>query len=462
MKSRKNLYQQELKPPSTFLDVVACFSEEEWKLLHEWQNELFNNVMKEIHQALSSLGPVIASSVFSLRAKENEHHNLSHHQDLERNNESHVTRFPALDADVSLRVEKDVEVGLVGDGSSKGGERIIIPHSGHPVERTDVLHKIKRDGPGTFTPVTSFRMIQEVEKSVISHRHSGTQDIRTQTGENVNSEDISFRIKEEGDGDFMCNQDATVKDHMNITRGINTSIKAMKNQQESHWEGASVSSECENKSIQKADVTPHHGINPGMTPHTQYDNGFPLWSPRLKRKRNHKGKKMQYVVAETKESINELIPIGSYQNMQTESKRYVCRQCGNCFQQSLEGTVRDQGNMEMQPNTCNDCEKSFRQLTNLNSDQGQHLGEKPHKCAECGKSFRIAQSLLIHQRVHTGEKPYTCNQCGKDFRQLPHLVKHQRRHTGEKPYVCIVCKRGFINSSNLKRHQQIHTRELGI
>ncbi|XP_078535418.1 uncharacterized protein LOC144822141 isoform X2 [Lissotriton helveticus] len=482
MKSRKNLYQQDLKPAGTFLDVVACFSEDEWKLLHEWQNELFNNVMKEIHHALTSLGPVIASSVFSLRAKENEHQNLSYSQDLERRNDSPVARFPALNDDVILPMEQDVEVGLALDGTSKGEESIIIPHSG-------------------AGPVTSFRIIQEGEKSAISHQHSGTQDASIQSGQAVNSEDILIRIKEEDDTDFMCYQDPTVKDHMKVSRGqavnsedilirikeeddtdfmcyqdptvkdhmkvsrgVNTFRHTIKNQQGSHLEGASISSECENTIVHKVDATPHHSINPeySMIPYAHSDNGFPLWSPRVKRKRNHKGKKMQFVVAKTKQSINKLTPIGSYQNMQTESELYICRKCGNCFQQSLKGTVGHQSNMDRQPNICDDCDKSFRQLTNLNNDQGEQMGEKSHKCTECGKSFRIAQSLLIHQRVHTGEKPYTCNQCGKDFRQRSHLVKHQRRHTGEKPFVCIVCERGFINSSNLKRHQQLHTRELSI
>ncbi|KAJ1161147.1 hypothetical protein NDU88_001634 [Pleurodeles waltl] len=56
--------------PVAFCDVAAHFSEEEWELLHEWQKELYRNVMKEIHQALISLGPLIATSVFSLRPKE--------------------------------------------------------------------------------------------------------------------------------------------------------------------------------------------------------------------------------------------------------------------------------------------------------------------------------------------------------------------------------------------------------
>ncbi|XP_069463557.1 uncharacterized protein [Ambystoma mexicanum] len=56
----------------TFCDVAARFSEEEWRLLQHWQKEMYKNVMREIHQAFSSLGPLIATSIFSLRPKEKE------------------------------------------------------------------------------------------------------------------------------------------------------------------------------------------------------------------------------------------------------------------------------------------------------------------------------------------------------------------------------------------------------
>ncbi|KAJ1153669.1 hypothetical protein NDU88_006428 [Pleurodeles waltl] len=59
------------KMPVTFHDAAVHFSAEEWTQLHEWQKELYRKVMKEIHQALISLGPIIAATVFSLQAKEN-------------------------------------------------------------------------------------------------------------------------------------------------------------------------------------------------------------------------------------------------------------------------------------------------------------------------------------------------------------------------------------------------------
>ncbi|KAJ1183281.1 hypothetical protein NDU88_000106 [Pleurodeles waltl] len=58
--------------PVTMLDVSSHFSGEEWKLLHDWQKDLYRNVMNEIHQALVSLGPLIVTTVFSLRAGEKE------------------------------------------------------------------------------------------------------------------------------------------------------------------------------------------------------------------------------------------------------------------------------------------------------------------------------------------------------------------------------------------------------
>ncbi|KAJ1081582.1 hypothetical protein NDU88_001761 [Pleurodeles waltl] len=56
----------------TFKDVAACFSEDEWALLEEWQKELFRHVMMEIHGVLNSLGYGIANpcTVFKIKTEE--------------------------------------------------------------------------------------------------------------------------------------------------------------------------------------------------------------------------------------------------------------------------------------------------------------------------------------------------------------------------------------------------------
>lgn len=39
-----------------FNDVAVCFSLKDWQLLAHWQRKLYQNIMKEIHGALTALG----------------------------------------------------------------------------------------------------------------------------------------------------------------------------------------------------------------------------------------------------------------------------------------------------------------------------------------------------------------------------------------------------------------------
>ncbi|XP_053120702.1 zinc finger protein 775 [Hemicordylus capensis] len=89
----------------------------------------------------------------------------------------------------------------------------------------------------------------------------------------------------------------------------------------------------------------------------------------------------------------------------------------------------------------------------------QLAGDRPYACAQCGKSFRHKPNLLAHRQVHTGERRYQCQECGKSFGSKAYLASHQHIHTGEKPYVCGQCGKSFRHKPNLISHQKIHTRE---
>ncbi|XP_063003638.1 zinc finger protein 775 [Elgaria multicarinata webbii] len=89
----------------------------------------------------------------------------------------------------------------------------------------------------------------------------------------------------------------------------------------------------------------------------------------------------------------------------------------------------------------------------------QLAADRPYTCNQCGKSFRHKPNLLAHRQVHTGERRYQCQECGKSFGSKAYLASHQHIHTGEKPYVCGQCGKSFRHKPNLISHQKIHTRE---
>ncbi|KAG9482338.1 hypothetical protein GDO78_011170 [Eleutherodactylus coqui] len=58
--------------PITFQDVAASFAEEQWMRLEDWQKEIYKTVIKEIHEAILSLGYTIINPnvVFSIKKQD--------------------------------------------------------------------------------------------------------------------------------------------------------------------------------------------------------------------------------------------------------------------------------------------------------------------------------------------------------------------------------------------------------
>ncbi|XP_078535253.1 uncharacterized protein LOC144822052 isoform X2 [Lissotriton helveticus] len=171
----------------TFCDVAACFSEEEWKLLHIWQKELYKTVMKEIQQAFSSLGPLIATSIFSLRPKQKKNvcsmeiqrlekrahitpssrdssdttfsarnhlkhletttHYLKHRENTEEKErtEDANAEYHTLNSDNILRMDEELLPGSMDHYSSEGGESSSGLRIDHPVISSVCSLKIKQE-----------------------------------------------------------------------------------------------------------------------------------------------------------------------------------------------------------------------------------------------------------------------------------------------------------------------------
>ncbi|XP_069482356.1 zinc finger protein 587-like [Ambystoma mexicanum] len=486
----------------TFCDVAACFSEEEWKLLHEWQKDLYSNVMKEIQQALTSLGPLIATNIFSLKAKNKQDMLNDNPQDpgtrqqrdcspnsqfghsdvhfrIHMDENQHLKDQPAkhrkkrkdnFGKGVScteniLEMQQNVQTSCLQSHASEGGGSGSGLSSGHELKILTTASNIKEEEKMAY-PMLSVHpgKIQDIHCPTALPFLAPEQEVLFREGRKTSTilntglhPGVSFYIKDEGKSCSMEHQDSLRNEGFSDV--VDTSMPVNSNKQQLGFlEESPGSNEYSTTMSHKLDENDYQQIKLSEAyACPEYDNSVNQRSKPAHHKRSLT-RKMPYSWTEYDGSTNESVARSQLQKMQTGLELFICSQCGNCFNQSQKDITLQQGNSDEQNNTCSQCANILNLSNQQPSDQGEYLDERPYKCCECGKSFRKAQTLMIHRRVHTGEKPYPCSKCGKNFRQLAHLVKHERMHMGEKPYICNICERRFIDSSHLKRHQQIHNR----
>ncbi|XP_056400542.1 uncharacterized protein LOC130294562 isoform X2 [Hyla sarda] len=102
-----------IQGPITFQDVAASFTEKQWMHLEDWQKEIYKTVVKEIHEAIISLGYTIINPeiVFNVK-KANESSVRVNSQSVEKN--TGTRDLP----DILLRV-KDEHLGEAPPGTEK-------------------------------------------------------------------------------------------------------------------------------------------------------------------------------------------------------------------------------------------------------------------------------------------------------------------------------------------------------
>ncbi|XP_069091056.1 zinc finger protein 282-like isoform X2 [Pleurodeles waltl] len=108
MKIRKGISKRDSEERSvTFHDVAAYFTEENWNTLHRWQKELYRNVVKEIHQALISLGYQITNPDTMVRIYKQEE---PHARDLDRRagiSDRLTSCYANVCPDILLRIKQE-------------------------------------------------------------------------------------------------------------------------------------------------------------------------------------------------------------------------------------------------------------------------------------------------------------------------------------------------------------------
>lgn len=372
----------------TFQDVASCFSEEEWKLLHEWQKELYANVMKEIQQTLMSLGPRIAASVFSLRVNEAEE--LSHVDPLDsetKHASGHSPRFQSLFNDVGSKNTDESIVNLMSNPATEKGERS-VEHSAEFAVIPEVFSvHIKEEDTYNLDheDIEMTESIRVTGNGIMNKQRKAVHPIKY-------SESTPFYQLTMGK--------VRAKVQKNIYKGPEgrTHIGPVSNRK---LRGERTN-QCESLFINSAPFSSHQG------------------SPKL-------GRLEKFDKRESKQ--NNLQFLKSLPNLQHNMRMFSCTQCNKSY--SLKGElIRHMiTHSGVRPYPCTECEKSFFQMPHLIRHQTTHSGEKPFVCTFCDKRFNRKDYLNAHRRIHTGERPYKCTECEKSFTWKGELNQHRKKHS---------------------------------
>ncbi|XP_069463720.1 zinc finger protein 248-like isoform X2 [Ambystoma mexicanum] len=487
--------------PVTFDDIAACFSEEEWKLLHQWQKELYQTLMNEIHQSLISLGPLIAASVFSLKPTEKEvachmnserryYNNYSPSDpvsnssvqfndrrkksqeknpdaDRRRSNDVLGTGLPTFTSDTILSTTAELEDNFMNyQGLKEGNCR--NHQSSEPVDTQSLLitqgvslniknegevYSEKRQHSERQTGILHSRDIisvnvmnkgQELKENVMDHHDAKEESSSTSILV------VSSRIKEEKNPFCMDEKVSGKRKRITQLDGVDASIMCTNQKHASSWESTCLENEFKRCSP-KLDQIKENRSQHVEKEYTYTDDSNFTQRPNIvehqEAQAGHRTVHTDYL----KRNLG-LADVIQLKKTQTCLKLYICSQCGNYFRQP--------SNVNTQHHTiCSECEKSFSQSSNLNKCKRKQTEKASHICKECGKICKHSQALRLHQRVHTGEKPHACGECGRCFSVMANLIRHQRIHTGEKPYTCSLCGKSFRQLPHLIKHQRMHMRE---
>ncbi|XP_069502165.1 zinc finger protein 135-like isoform X2 [Ambystoma mexicanum] len=506
MKTRKEMSHKDLDgAPLTFHDVVACFSEEEWKLLQHWQQELYNNLMKEIQQVFHSLGPLIATSVFSLQHKEMEDLCSDELQDFEtHSNTSSSLRHMAAESGVSLMGNqhlKNTEDRKSCHGSRKGDHTqssgCVLRKEEEPLLDTVDCYGVEGvksstdsgSGDHIYYPGNDLRLQEELESEVMDSSTVERAEGSTGhfSGDHIYYPGNDLRLQEELECELM--------DHSTVERGEGST---------GHCSG-------------HADITPVVSINikregeSYSTDHIKQEKRESLPSttrlevatPVAAIGINEDGetyaidiqdcKKRENVTGhEGNKSMKRGKDIGN--SLQCNDKATQCKPTANKLKLSMVQRLHekkrcvsisgsDQELIEEKGaqwnSTCNQptlfkihritphvgTSEKYNTIDRATTNDTMNLCDS-NQLQSC-KTYTYAESWKTYQKIsptqlerqHKVKGAFSCAECGKNFTAAPSLVRHERIHTGERPFHCAFCGKSFNRKEVLLRHQKMHTGE---
>ncbi|XP_069482337.1 zinc finger protein 417-like [Ambystoma mexicanum] len=437
-------WQDSDKAPVTFQDVAACFSEEEWKLLYQWQKELYRNVMLEIHQALTSLGPLIAASVFSLRAKEKGDLSPATSQDSERRYSfNHSTHGTTANPNVLCRINREETLPLKNSQGTEGIARsdCFITEEESCASWTD--HHDLEEGVSNNHPASGHGVIPSVVSLNIKE-----EEIYLIEDDEFEKRENSSESTGEGLFTGRRNDVGSLKSTEPMTLCKDSSGKIKENALQTEMEiNSRIRLWSDNNQETDRNETSHYTRDICTIKHSnlyQETSDIELDASNVDESYSNPDK---FITSQPTTLQNWRTPAFEECEVRFSATGNVCK--------------AQRTHMSERQSMYPDYKKRFTSNHHQNEHSRTHAGERnpavgSFVCTECAKTFSIKGSLLRHQKAHAGVR-YACTECDKSFTQKGDLTIHQRTHSGKNPYTCTHCQKSFSSKCNLNQHKRKHT-----
>ncbi|KAM8927164.1 uncharacterized protein RCH25_007449 [Pelodytes ibericus] len=365
--------------PITFSDVAASFTEAQWVHLDNWKKELYYNVMKEIHEALLTLGYMITNPdiVFSVKQSDDAYVRLGYCNADGKN--TIVEDHP----DILITIEDDGSLTEMHQKEEKC-ERL-KKFETHAIRHPDIVIQIEDEHSEEKQDVT---FVKHYEASHASHP--------------VITSVLALSIKEEED----------------LHNGIHSSPRNRDDTANSTIVKQEILISDEDIEENTSTVYSTNSFSNSDVPGVQLQNPLPNKFPQR-----------PYVCSQCDKRFVFQSSVSRHKKIHQEQDLLKCMDCDQCFP-GLTFLLRHKStHTNDRPYSCDRCHKSYRNRSSLYKHKRSHTGERPYVCSECGKSFSHNFHLLRHQQIHTGERPFECRLCDKRFYRKATLEKHQIVHT---------------------------------
>ncbi|XP_069507824.1 RB-associated KRAB zinc finger protein-like isoform X2 [Ambystoma mexicanum] len=516
-------HRREMSQPShesSFRDAAACFSDEEWNLLRDWQKDLYRNVMKEIHQALISLGPLIATTVSSLRAKEKqelcpvgrsdsrrresmynsptralnrgENQRLANPEDAvgeDLTNQS--TGNPILNKDKCVRPEES-SVIYIDPVGPEAEQRSANPSLAYPVvtavfslsANNSGKSHIREDpaGRSTANPSsnTAFspRLAREKESNMMKEptgRSAANPSSNTAFSPRLALEKESNMMKEPTG---RCAANPASNTAFSPRLALQKEPNMAKEPTGRSAEIISIDEEDEENcpmEIQESETINDISIQTGeenMARDKAFGDSSTFSGKAFSLEPTKKMTPQSHMERNSRTQYWSLVEQDTAQCGSSSSNPEHINACvqspsftrPHTYSES-EGYIGNSQYINSLPETQHNQTYTLPEHEQSCSPDGgpgghtrTHSDDRAYACTECDMQFFEKSHLISHQRSHSEQKIFSCSYCYKSFNRKYNLDGHLRTHTGEKPYKCTECEKGFNWKSGYIRHLRTHSK----